>query len=63
MNKNGVEEYIDRSRQEFREEPLRKTLEVKNLGVYWSRKAQMTYPEQLTEAQIQERLQNMINKN
>lgn len=63
VNKMGVEEYVDRSKAENKEEPLRKNLQLRNLGVYWSRKAQMTYMDQLTEGQVQERLQTMVNKN
>lgn len=34
VNKLGVPEYIDRSKSEHKNEPLRKKLEMKNFGVY-----------------------------
>ena len=34
VNKLGVPEYIDRSKAELKNEPLRKRLELKNFGVY-----------------------------
>lgn len=38
VNKDGVDEYIDRSKPEYKNEPLRKRLELRNFGVYWNRR-------------------------
>lgn len=39
VNKNGQDEFIDRSKPEYKNEPLRKRLELRNFGVYWSSKS------------------------
>jgi hypothetical protein len=39
VNAKGEPEYIDRSKPEFAGEPLRKRLELYNIGVYWNEKA------------------------
>ena len=36
VNSKGEPEYVDRSRPENAEEPLRKQLEMYNVGVYWN---------------------------
>lgn len=62
VNRNGVEEYIDRTKPENQGEPIRKHLQLVNMGVYWSRKARMTERVSASE-EVEERLRTMIKKN
>ena len=33
---NGQKKYIDRTKSEFKDQPMRKQLKLSNLGVYWN---------------------------
>jgi vacuolar protein sorting-associated protein 13A/C len=39
VNAKGESEYIDRNKPEYANEPLRKKLELSNLGIYWNEKS------------------------
>lgn len=39
VNNNGQPEFIDRTKKEYENEPLRKKLLLSNFGVYWNQKS------------------------
>jgi hypothetical protein len=60
VNKNGQDEFIDRSKPEYKNEPLRKRLDLRNLGVYWSSRGK---PLEATNDQIfQQQMSSLVQK-
>ena len=59
---NGQKKYIDRTKLEFKDQPMRKQLKLSNLGVYWNSRENRILSSENNKKEIISHMEGMIRR-